>query len=392
MFAFQQQEHLIVGSIICALYALFRKHSQSVDLERLVIVLVAVLGLLIPAFRLDYGFVPFFYLLSELSIFYAAQRFSDHSLRHIQLCLQFVFWIGVFGIALGVTSYWDSPEPMGEIFPGSSTNGLPSYLIVLQVALSLSIFLEKNRLPIMSPLATFIVALFGLGRGSIIVAFLILVFSVITNFLVGRKGVELYTRVILGFIVLSSCLAIVEFFYLKGALGELIANSKFGAGVLDVYRGYMVEDYLGKLDFWSFLFGTDYSGTSIDSSYGGNPHNSYIRLHSFYGIWGVLLVLFSPMFILIANKNTAHKLVTFCLLLLVLMRAISEPILFPALLDFFYFGCFFMFFRHSPDISSCPKKSQEGLGAGRAECSDRDSAGSVAKKQVPHSAADSSLR
>lgn len=348
MFALQQSESFVVGGIICAAYALFRKFSLLINRERFVIVLVAGLGLSISAFRLDYGFTPFFYLFFEVSVFYAAQRFSSFPLMHVQLCLQLIFWMAVLGIALGVCFYWDSPEPMGEIFPGSSTNGLPSYLIVLQGALSLSVFLGKNRLPIMSSLATLIVALFGLGRGSIIVAFLILVFSVFVNFLVGRKGPAFYKRVILLCIMLSACLMIVEFFYIKVVLRELIVNSKFGAGILDKYRGYMVADYLGKLDFWSFLFGTDYSGTSIASDYGGNPHNSYIRLHSFYGLWGLLLALLSPMFVLAAHKNLTHKLVVFCMLIFVLIRAISEPILFPTLLDFFYFLCFFIFFKYAP--------------------------------------------
>jgi len=349
LFALQQQEFLVAGSVLCALYAFFRKGLLPVDFDHLLLVLVAGLLLFAPVLRLDHGFGPAFYLFSMLSVYYAAKRFSESSLNHVQLCLRIVFWLSFFGILFGVANYWDSAEPMGEIFLGTSTNGLPSYFIVLQAALSVSVFLDRNRLPIMSPIATFIVAVLGLGRGSIIVALLIFLFSLFVNyFVIDRNKFGRHSRFALGFVVLSLVFFVGGTLYIDGAFDELIEGSKFGAGVLDEHRGYMVNDYLGKIEFWSFLFGTDYTGTSIISSYGGNPHNSFIRLHSFYGVWGLLLVLLSMIFILMANRRTVTKIVTFCLLLFVLIRAVTEPILFPTLLDFFYFLCLFVFVRHAP--------------------------------------------
>lgn len=349
LFAMQQQELLVVGSIICAYYAFFRQGVLPVEIDHLLIVLVVALLLLVPTSRLDHGIGPIYYVFSTFFVYYAAKRFAGLPLDHIHKCLKIVFWTSFFGIVFGVAEHWDSAEPMGEIFAGTSTNGLPSYLIVLQVALSVTVFLVQHKLPIGSPVATFIVAVLGLGRGSILVALLIVLFSVFVNyFVIDRNVFNRHFRLALGFVIFGFVFFVSGALHIDGAFDELIEGSKFSAGVLDEHRGYMVRDYLGKIDASSFLFGTDYAGTSILSSYGGNPHNSFIRLHSFYGVGGLLLVLFSIIFLLMANRCRLTTFVTFCLLLFVLIRAVSEPILFPTLLDFFFFFCFFVFVRHAP--------------------------------------------
>lgn len=350
LFALQQPEALAVGAGLCALYALVRWDGFSVDSHRLMIGLWLILICLVSVFRLDHGFVPVFYLFSTVSAIYAADRFSSSSLMHVRRCLEIVFWLVVFGIAGGLALHWEAAEPLGELIPGSSTNGLPSYLIALQVALSVSVFLEKNRLPILSVLATLVVAVFGLGRGSIIVALLIVLFSIIVNIFLGREvvGKKFFGRLFFVFLVLIAVLGAASYIGDFSALDDWIERSKFSAGVLDPHRGEMLNDYMGKLDTWSLLFGTDYSGTSINSTYGGNPHNSYIRLHSYYGVFGLLLVAFSPLVIFATNKTFACKSVIFVLVFLVLIRAVAEPILFPTLLDFFYALYFLVFWRHAP--------------------------------------------
>ena len=69
----------------------------------------------------------------------------------------------VVAISVGLVLNWGDQKPLGQIIPGSSTDNLPSYLVVLQVALSIA--------------ATFVVAMFGVGRGSTIVFLIILMAS-----------------------------------------------------------------------------------------------------------------------------------------------------------------------------------------------------------------------
>lgn len=349
-FALQEPGSLVLGALLCSFYVLVRLDFSSINLYQIIVLLFLVLVLLIPVLRQDHGFVPVFYLFSTVFVIFAANRFSSFPLHHVRHCLEIVFWIASFGIACGVVLNWEAAEPLGELIPGSSTNGFPSYLIVVQVALSISVFFEKNKLPVFSALVTLIVAVFGVGRASIIVAFLIILFSIFVNYFVTRKGAEknILFRLFFGFILLCLAVSAVGYAGYLGLMDEWIEGSKFSAGVLDPHRGHMVADYLNKLDACGLLFGTDYSGTSISEFYGGNPHNSYIRLHSYYGIFGLLIVALSPFAILSTSKRFVCKCVVFILVIFVLVRALTEPILFPTLLDFFYALYFFIFWKHAP--------------------------------------------
>lgn len=351
LFALQQPEALAVGAGLCACYALVRWDGCSVDSHRLMIGLCVILICLVSVFRLNHGFVPVFYLFSTVSAFYAAERFCLSSLTHVRICLEVVFWILVVGIATGLALHWEAAEPLGELIPESSTNGLPSYLIVLQVAFSISVFLEKNKLPVLSAMATFVVAIFGIGRASIIVSLVILLLSIFVTIFVGREHAGrkmFFGGLFVGFVFLFVVLVLAGYTADFSVLHDWIEGSKFSSGVLDSHRGDMLSDYMGKLGTWSLLFGTDYSGTSINTIYGGNPHNSFIRLHSYYGIFGLFLVALSPFAIFATNTRLACKCIVFVLVLLVLIRAVSEPILFPTLLDFFYALYFLVFWRHAP--------------------------------------------
>lgn len=345
-FALQQPEFLVAGFALCAIYVLL-KLDAWVDLERLLLVL-AVGALLLPAaFSLNNGFSPLFYLFSTFFTFYAAERFSRADISHVCSAITAVFWVCFICIMVGALIYWDEAEPLENIIPGTSTNGIPSYMIVLYVTLSVCVFFRKKRLPILASVATFAVALIGLGRGSIIVAAMLLLFSITVNQLLAGRVRE--SLVLLGASILTLVLVIsFDLCASCNSIEQLIEGSKFSAGVLDEHRGRMVEDYIEKMSGLSMLFGVDYSGTSIATSYGGNPHNSFIRLHSFYGAAGLLVVLASLFSVVVSSKQFPSKLVVFILLASLFIRAATEPILFPTQLDFFYFVCLFVFFRHAP--------------------------------------------
>ena len=335
---------------MCAVYAFPCANFSHIKWNEFLSVLIVVVACSFAVLRSNHGLSPVFYLFSTLSAFYAAKHFNESSIKEVSRCLKVVFWMAIFAIGYILMSYWDHPEPFGEVIPGSSTNGIPSYLVVLQIALSLAIFLESKKLPVWSPIFTLVVAVFGLGRGSIVVAGMILFSSILINF--SLKEMTIITR----FSIISNCVLVIfltlvvfGYYFDNGPfLDNLIDQSKFSEGLLDPYRWQIFDEYLNKLDYLSFLFGSDYSGTVIVSRYEGNPHISYIRTHAFFGLFGLLFVVSSPLLIIMSNKKLLYKVVFLYFVLLALIRALSEPLFFPTLLDFLYFLYFFMFFKYSP--------------------------------------------
>ena len=295
----------------------------------------------------NHGLTPLFYLILSPSIAFFVIHFTENTLEHVVKVLRNVFWAYILFVAAVLFFHWDEPEPFGALFYWSSTNGIPAYLIILNIAYSIAYFLKYNRLPIIAATLTMIVALFGVGRGSIVSASVLLLLSMFVNLFVVKSKQDIALAPKMALILLLPGLALIyNYADLIGSQYEMIVEgSKFEQGVLDVHRGYMLSDYLDKLDAVSLFIGTSYEGTSIHLYYGGNPHNSYIRVHSFFGLFA-LFAVFAPLFLMVlSHKDRTQTIVILLLVTVALLRATTEPILFPTPLDFFYIMYFVLFFR-----------------------------------------------
>lgn len=346
LFALQQPYSLLLGLFLSALYFLWSGVSKSINLIALQIVFLVVIIVSVPSVLLRHGLSPLFYVCSTLLVAGAAFGFSKLPLTRSLQSLLIVFW---FFWGLTLCLWWvhrASAEPLGEIIPGSSTNGIPSYFVVLQVAISLAFLLCRARLPILTPIATLFVAVLGLGRGSIVVALALLMVSFIFNFLFfyGKSALVRAGLCFLFFLV-SVLFLLIGFYMLGDVFSTHIERSKFSSGLMDPYRALILSEYLDRLDILGVLFGGGYDGTVIELKYDGNPHIAFIRTHAFYGLFGLMLVALSPFLLFAARQPLRYRVIGFSFLFLLLVRALTEPILFPTLLDFFYLYVFLIFFK-----------------------------------------------
>ena len=352
LFAFQRPYTLLSCYLIAALYVLFRWDYISISRSVLAYYLWAVC-LCLPAMSLfNHGSTPFVYLLFSPILILFASLYANQSIIAITSSLSRAFWILAILTLSVVFKNGDMITPLEGLIPGTSTNGIPSYFIVLFVALAISSLMSSGRIPVAASLATFVIALIGVGRGSIIVGAVLLLFSL--SFRLTRSKMRSGYK---SFIILSATLVLAAFtayhFNEISIIYEtIITGSKFENGILDEHRGRMISDYVAKIDGLPLILGADFIGTSIAERYGGNPHNSYIRVHAFYGLWGVLCV-FLPL-LLVAVKKIDWRL-KFPILFLIgcaLIRASTEPLFFPSLLDFFYFLYFLMFYYHYHSLAT----------------------------------------
>lgn len=342
-FVFQQVETLSFGAILSAIYAVWFVDLSKIQKDTFLVVLLFITLCLPSILSMNHGLSSVFYLFSTIAVFFAAKRFCQHSLEELLACFRIVFVLAVGGVFYVLFEYWGYPEPFGEVIPGSSTNGIPSYLIVLQVTLSIVTFLARHQLPLISPILTLMVAFFGLGRGSLVASALILVASVLCNFILGK--VSMLQRALVIICLVAGLVTIALNWSLL--LEVIVDGTKLREGLYDPYRMEIFYQYLDKIDAWSLISGAEYTGTVIESQYNENPHIAFIRTHAYFGLIGLLLVILSPALIVISNRSRSDKIVVFIFIGFAFFRALSEPILFPTLLDFFYFSWFFIFFKYA---------------------------------------------
>ncbi|WP_313650357.1 hypothetical protein [Pseudomonas soli] len=346
-FFINSQLSLLVGALFLGVYSGFGIHRNPPTLNVLLIFCLFSILVAPALFVFNHGFSTFFYYVSTVISFFAARQLASIQAEMVLMGLRCSFYAF---FVLCITLFYlhrAEPEPFGAILEGASTNGIPSYFIVLQVVLSIVTYLVMGRLPLMTPLLTLVIAVLGIGRGSILAASAIVLISVVFNFLQDLNYRRWGGMFFWGGIVL--CVLVVCGINFDFLFNYVSSKTNLSRGLYDPARADMISDYLGQLSIISLFSGGGFEGTVISQLYGNNPHNSFIRAHSYMGLGVFLLIVFSPFLVFFSGAKMSEKTVCFTFLLILLFRAISEPILFPTLLDFFYFFIFFFFYRRAAE-------------------------------------------
>lgn len=340
-FALQSMVTLVGGVMLCALFVLRHRRLLPQD-SGLVTRALLILVLFVPAFfKPGHGISPIFYLFGTVVSFATAYVISRFSAAAIHRAATIIYWVLATMVGLVLAIYWGSPQPFGEVIEGSSTNAIPAYMIVVQLLLCVTTFIMKGRAPILTPVIVFLIAFFGSGRGSLVVGAMLVLGSLIINLF--PRNVSFIYRLIL---IAISVVAMAQLAIHASELYDYVARfTKLSVGIVDLNRTQILDDYLQVITPYTFFFGAEYQGTVIDIQYMGNPHISFIRTHSFFGIFVMLMALLSPLIVFFARARWSLKLPIFFFVSLAVVRAGTEPILFPTLLDVFYFLMILMFFR-----------------------------------------------
>jgi hypothetical protein len=238
--------------------------------------------------------------------------------------------------------------PLERLLPDSSSNGITSYLVALQVNYCVVRYLATGRPTVITPLVTVAICVVGYGRGSILAAAAIVALNAMAC---------LQTRRPLRSIGLLTVAAVLAAWIYQRHGDDIAAfvelNTKIGSGLVDQHREQQIEEYLERINTLTLLVGVEYDGTSIEREYNNNPHNAFIRGHHTFGLVYIVVVTALPILcIASARLPRSRRVYAMALIAVLLFRAFTEPILFPTLLDTVYFALCFVLCRPSP---SCPR-------------------------------------
>jgi len=340
-FMLQEPVALIAAVVVLSVYGVQGNRGTISVSSALFLMVFSLFSL--PAFlSFAHGVSPYFYYVLVLVVFFSAKKMARNPVHSLLKSYQTSFYVYVIAVLLLYYIHREAAEPFGEILEGVSTNGIPSYLIVLQVVLSLVAYTTTGRLPLFSTLCTLVVAILGIGRGSILAACMIVALSVFFNILLAikhrhRRAVAVY---VFGMVVLG----IAGMLHFDMVYQFLNGRTKILHGLYDPYRAAMFTQYLDQITPMSLFTGAGYEGTDIETLYANNPHIAFIRTHAYLGIGGLLLVFISPFFLFMMRGEGMKKLIFLAFLSVLFFRALSESILFPTLLDFFF--CFILWFYY----------------------------------------------
>lgn len=236
---------------------------------------------------------------------------SNNSEKLLKLLFNF-FSITVISIFLLLLTGVDP----NSVFAGSR-NTISLLLIPLGC-----FFLINSNINIKSNKALFIYILIVLnciiaqGRSGILTSLILLIALILSR-------IEKINLLKIIFIVVS--FLIIYTFYLKYA--DFIYNLSYfdyikAKGIEDNYRSSMRNEYFSALSFKNLIFGINLAELPIINSHNGNPHNTYISLHSNFGILILIILVLNICFWL--KSLLSGNLVVFLALTALFLRLSTD--------------------------------------------------------------------
>jgi hypothetical protein len=253
---------------------------------------------------------------------------------YIKLSYKFYKWVLVFAITYFFALMYLDTDP-NDVF-NVSRNFVSIFLLII-FGLHLISSIQNNEQPSLLLLfACFLISIWAVGRGGILTfSFLVILYPLVVKLKLK------YRLIILVLYVLGSLY--VFNFYSDYILK--IGFERFQSMGIQDSRTDINQDYINKSinSFSNFLFGSPLKDIPSIAEVEGNPHNSFIRLHVYYGLFGFIFVIF----ILVSTAiklliNMQYLLLYFTIALLI--RSATDSAAFHGALDpLIFFSVFFAF-------------------------------------------------
>lgn len=323
---------------VCLVYVLRNLRSLRAasvrDLRLLVLMLAGPSSLLVVSI-MRLGLPALFHMLVAASAAIAAYAATRDSRAYWQASKWGLFVVQ--GVVLGYLATTGLADfPLENLIPDSSSNGITSYILVLQINYCAASYALFGRFSLRSQLVTLFICVVGFGRGSILTSVALLVASV-TVAAIARPG---RARLVMLLLVGTVAGGIVRY---REDLGPLIeANTKLGSGLEDLHRSSILSAYLDRMNVVTAITGGSYENTVIAIDYNDNPHNSFIRAHHVFGAAYLVMIALLPFCSASGSPGRVRQGYFVLLMGILYFRAFTEPILFPTPFDFFFFSMCFL--------------------------------------------------
>lgn len=297
-----------------------------------VVVLTMTVSLPLAGVRNPTAVAHYFVVVSTVAVAFLVTRdLSDYLRASRAVLLVMQAMIGLYLLYAGLDDF-----PLENMIPGSSSNGITSYLVLLQVNYCIATYLATRRLAWVTPLLTLAICFVGFGRGSLLAATAICVINLMRFLLSSRR---MRMGLFLGVAMAALAITVTDGWSAIWLVVE--SRTKLGGGVYDPARATIIREYVHNMDGTGFFVGMGFDGTAIDTKFRGNPHNSFIRAHHIFGLPYLLVFLALPWLIFSPGRRWSASVYLFMMFSVLVFRAATETIVFPTLLDVFFFAiCF----------------------------------------------------
>src|SRR5690625_3792006 len=241
-------------------------------------------------------------LFSTLGFFWAIVHYN-----YIDLFVRWPYFITLIVITV-LFSIGYTAHDFNNLISSGSRNSVSAYIILLGVSYLAICYLREEKVSLIAAVLLVVSNIALYGRTGIALSFILFFISLWIRF--GRSSLYL--------IITGSVLLIL---FWDSVNNSLILHTKYSQG-LHTPRFLMWSSYISSIDLSSIFLGKNTNDIPIIQSYGGNPHNEFIRLHSDFGVVSLfyILIFFASSVIAILEK----KFILVALLITYMTRAFFD--------------------------------------------------------------------
>lgn len=327
---------------VSAIYVLL-KNPKKIHLKIFIVLytIITASALYTGNYRIQEFYMPFMY--GGMGLLLLNYKL-DYTLIKISFMFYLIFFL--FHMPKGINY---------RIFPGYSRNYYSVIMIYHCVLLYITGVENKIRIRLLPALATFIISVWAIGRGGIITSGILLTVVLIeyikNDYYLANHNRSFILR-IQGLVFLLMILGLYIFFFASNDILYKYFERLATHGVTDRSRVIILEKYIYLLrtSFWNILFGGPIRNNYFSEVWNTNLHNSFARLHAFYGLLGVItLVKLLIGFVRNHWRRNKFYIALFCIMLL---RMSTDSIAFNGMFDplIYYFLLNHYFKRERGDL------------------------------------------
>lgn len=221
--------------------------------------------------------------------------------------------------------------PLDTMLESSSSNGITSSIICIQVCYSVACICLYRRTTLVTTAITLFISVVGFGRGSIVASGILVILN--SSYIIFSQTNKAIKAIYSAAIFILLIYAVIN---IGAIIDYLNQNTKIGSGLFDVERYIINKDYSERLSGINVIIGVDYKNTVIERFYNGNPHNSFIRAHNIFGIFYVSAIALATICAFFQPVSRIVRAYSAALIGILLIRGYTEPILFPTPFDTIY--------------------------------------------------------
>jgi hypothetical protein len=194
--------YLIFIILLFVLYFLTGAHVAKLSSEFLIILfMISLLFIFLVVVKGGGSNLEISSLIITAILLFLSKWMVDQNTTHVKWAAFYSLVASYLFIFLSTYSSGFTPSSFNNIFPGASRNFVSAFLIFIQMFYIVAYFRERNKIPLYTPIVTFIFCVVMYGRSGVLFSFILLLSVYAYSFFRSRYSLMLKTFALFFFVV-----------------------------------------------------------------------------------------------------------------------------------------------------------------------------------------------